>query len=399
MKNIVFLLKAFFVLALCMSSVEGISQIKVFSNGNTAVGPAGATPVWPLQVNGLADIKGKWLDVGKDSGSETSRIRLGFGRGSDGGSAFDLISDDSNYPVYGFRFVRFADGRTQTIHRGVQPFDFRTNEAANINFFTTNAFRMRVTAAGDLGVGTGTPNSKLHVAGDISYAGGILVSDKRLKTNIQRYTSGLDELMNVKSYTYNYNGMAEIDSDKLQFGVMAQEFQQVEPDAVTSWKYNETDYETDEVLSSEDYLAVNPASIQYMVVNAVQEQQEIIESQQNQIEDLNQKIDDLSAKLELLLESNTSLHINDTDKGALSQNYPNPFNENTAIGYYIPESAKNSEIRFFDITGKLIETKEIRELGKGEMDVEITSNTSGVYSYQLVIDNIVVDTKKMTLTK
>jgi len=43
----------------------------------------------------------------------------------------------------------------------------------------------------------------------------------------------------------------------------------------------------------------------------------------------------------------------------LSQNYPNPFNGQTAIAYHLDRAAQNVSVRFFDVNGNLIESRNL----------------------------------------
>lgn len=72
----------------------------------------------------------------------------------------------------------------------------------------------------------------------------------------------------------------------------------------------------------------------------------------------------------------------------LNQNYPNPFNSFTVISYELPNSAF-VELRIFDITGKIVETlvKEQRTAGKYNHTYDASKLTSGIYFYQLLVNN------------
>lgn len=72
----------------------------------------------------------------------------------------------------------------------------------------------------------------------------------------------------------------------------------------------------------------------------------------------------------------------------LNQNYPNPFNSFTVISYELPNSAF-VELRIFDVTGKIVETlvKEQQTAGKYNHTFDAYKLTSGIYFYQLLINN------------
>jgi len=84
----------------------------------------------------------------------------------------------------------------------------------------------------------------------------------------------------------------------------------------------------------------------------------------------------------------------------LEQNYPNPFNPSTKIRFSIP---KNSiiQLKIFDVLGRIKEISINERLNPSEY--EFTFNAfnypSGVYFYQLIADNYIIDTKKLVLIK
>ncbi len=84
---------------------------------------------------------------------------------------------------------------------------------------------------------------------------------------------------------------------------------------------------------------------------------------------------------------------------SLSQNYPNPFNPATTISYQIPQTELVT-IKVYDVLGREVATLVNEEKTAGSYEVQFTGNglTSGIYFYQLKVDNF-VETKKMILLK
>jgi len=79
----------------------------------------------------------------------------------------------------------------------------------------------------------------------------------------------------------------------------------------------------------------------------------------------------------------------------LNQNIPNPFEENTVITYMIPKNFREAQIIFTSITGEVIKTAEIKQAGKGQVNVFAKDISKGVYTYTLIVDGKPIDTKKM----
>ncbi len=85
---------------------------------------------------------------------------------------------------------------------------------------------------------------------------------------------------------------------------------------------------------------------------------------------------------------------------SLEQNYPNPFNPTTKINFSIPSESK-VQLKIFDSLGRLVKTILNEELAAGNhtIDFDASSLSSGVYFYQLNVNNKWVQSRKMTLLK
>ncbi|MCJ8276408.1 MAG: tail fiber domain-containing protein, partial [Bdellovibrionales bacterium] len=84
-----------------------------------------------------------------------------------------------------------------------------------------------VNNSGHVGIGSATPTAKLDVVGDIHYTGTITdVSDRRLKENIEPLENGLEVIRQIPTYSFT---MKEDEDQTLEYGVMAQDVQEVAP--------------------------------------------------------------------------------------------------------------------------------------------------------------------------
>jgi len=84
---------------------------------------------------------------------------------------------------------------------------------------------------------------------------------------------------------------------------------------------------------------------------------------------------------------------------ALSQNHPNPFNPTTTIHYELPLEGFVT-LKVFDVLGNEVATlvNERKEEGRYQITFDASSLSSGVYIYQVRINDF-IDTKKMILMK
>lgn len=93
------------------------------------------------------------------------------------------------------------------------------------------------------------------------------------------------------------------------------------------------------------------------------------------------------AQMDVLLEKNNII--------VLGQNTPNPFTESTVINYSIPRSFGRAQLIFTATNGEVVKTADIKVSGKGQVNVFASDLTSGLYTYTLIIDGKVIETKKM----
>jgi len=359
-----------------------------------------------------AAVRGNFLNVGQDAGAAAAYVRIGSGRTASGIAAIDCIGTTA-YPLYGFRFGYTGAGSSIMFHRGTNPFLIQASEAASIYFRTASTNRVAITSTGRVGIGITAPDAStlLDVNGAIGYNGTLVnTSDKRLKTNEQKFAYGLDEVLALSPMYYNYNGKAGTDSEQTHVGIYAQDLRKVAPELVGEFKYEETEIEVIEngqevevkenVKSSpQTYLNINESSIKYMLVNAVKELQEVIETQDEKIATLEERL----AKIEATPSNGTTgTHINhqsielEGSDAYLEQNQPNPFNTQTLIKYYVPADATEALLNVVDMTGRVIHSERVAT-GTGELRMKAGTVAAGTYTYSLIVNGQVLDTKRMVI--
>ena len=85
---------------------------------------------------------------------------------------------------------------------------------------------------------------------------------------------------------------------------------------------------------------------------------------------------------------------------SLEQNFPNPFKHSTTINYSLPQSYRSANIVVTDISGRVFKHQSLHS-GPGASHIKIDTGhmSAGVYYYSLYVDNVLVDSKKMIVTK
>lgn len=234
-------------------------------------------------------------------------------------------------------------------------------------------------------------DGNVKVVGTVTATTVTTTSDLRLKNNIRQIENGsLNKIMGMNVVRYSLknqevntlesteetNYLYNTDSDILKqehIGLIAQELKQIYPELVNE--------------GEDGYLSVNYIEIIPILIKSIQE--------------LKTKVD--------VLENDAAKSIQrgneKTDIGGLSlqailyQNEPNPFTENTTIEFIIPGSVRNAVLYIYDMNGHQIDGRTISERGNTSLTIQGSSLDAGMYLYSLITDGVVVDTKRMILTK
>ncbi len=196
-------------------------------------------------------------------------------------------------------------------------FQFDHNGATNTLFLRSacpaETFLMTFQRQGNVGIATDAPTAELSVNGTANKTGGgtwAVFSDRRLKKDISKFTEGLDFIKQVRTVNFSYNDkMAEIWGEDLQNknriyqGVIAQELQEIAPDMVreVNPESENNPEDADYVATTtkgETFLEVDPNKFTYALINAVQEQQVMIEELKKQQADTQKELQRLQSLLE-----------------------------------------------------------------------------------------------------
>ena len=84
---------------------------------------------------------------------------------------------------------------------------------------------------------------------------------------------------------------------------------------------------------------------------------------------------------------------------SLGQNMPNPFTGSTSINYTIPQAFGRARLEVSDMSGRIIKSVMISSAGRGNMNMDASGLSSGVYNYTLYVDEKMISTKQMVLTR
>lgn len=226
----------------------------------------------------------------------------------------------------------------------------------------------------------------------------VAVSDERYKKDIQSIDNALEIINKLEGRTYFWK-CDEFRENKFnntkQYGFIAQELQKVVPDAVA----------TDE----NGFRCVNYDMIIPILVQATKEQHKTIDAYSKEINELKLLLDNLQKQVTELKtaqltqstagsaapSASATVDLSDKNTIVLNQNVPNPFAESTVISYHIPTDFARAQIHFLTADGVVIKTMDVAEKGRHSLTVFANDLSHGVYTYKLIVDGKVIDTKKM----
>jgi hypothetical protein len=232
----------------------------------------------------------------------------------------------------------------------------------------------------------GSGTVKLNINGVSKALAYFATSDQRFKREIKTISNASEILSKLEGKTYFWKTEEYKDkgfSTLRQYGFIAQELEKVVPEAVA----------TDE----NGYKSVNYDMIIPILVQNAKEQAAEIKDLQQQLDELKEVVKSLASNHAAGTNGTGAQSVTLSDKNAviLNQNVPNPFAESTVVNYMIGQDFVKAQIIFTTSDGKVIKSVEIREKGAGTLNVFSDDLSNGLYSYSLIVDGKVIDTKKM----
>lgn len=259
------------------------------ANNNTAFGLNALQAATTGQFNGAF---GAYAGYSLQSGSHNVFVGNSAGYSNENGSQNTFIGQYAGYGNLGSGNVfigRYAGGNETSSNK---LYIANTNTSSPLIYGEFDNAELQFNgdvlpgATATYTLGSSTNRWKVIYANN----GTIQTSDRRLKTNISNVSYGLEEVMQIRSVSYNWK---QDSLGKTKLGFIAQELEQVIPEVVHM---------------AEDSLGtrgVNYAELVPVLVRAIQEQQQIIEAQQSVEVSQNERLQALEARL-IYLEHHTS---------------------------------------------------------------------------------------------
>ncbi|HTL81807.1 MAG TPA: tail fiber domain-containing protein [Bacteroidia bacterium] len=274
---------------------------------------------------------------------------------------------------------------------------FTVNNVSNIAGLTEYGIYASATTASP-NYWAGWFQGNLNVNGTYYMNSSVFASDRNLKTNIDSITNALNIIEQLKPKTFDFDQTVHPQmrlSDAHQYGLIAQDVEPILPDLVSEATFPaQYDSLGNQTSASFTYKTLNYNAFIAILIRGMQEQNAKIDSLENQMN----SCCEMNARTANNNTNQTDVTLTNSESVVLDQNVPNPFAEQTTITYNLPSTTKKAQMMFYDVQGKLIKVVDLAGTGKGQLNVFADDLSNGVYSYALVVDGQVSDTKRMVKT-
>jgi hypothetical protein len=245
--------------------------------------------------------------------------------------------------------------------------------------------------------------------GDVYSTGNYWGSDAILKENVTPLTNAMNIINQIspKTFTYKTNQYPQMNLPTgSQFGMIAQDVESILPNLVKEVVQPEVLDTAGNVVNA----ALTFKSLKYeafipILIQSVKELGQSNAQKDSVINSLNDRLTLLESAVTQCCQQNggakivNTINVELSNDAVLYQNIPNPFGEETTINYFIPENTGNAKIIFFDMYGQSMKDVQLTTTGSGNIHVDSKNLASGIYSYSLLIDGKIIDTKKMVKSK
>lgn len=266
------------------------------------------------------------------------------------------------------------------------------------------------------GTGTGSYSTtpSFYVTGEgqtYSRLGYLQSSDSINKENISTLPATLPKIKALRGVVFDYKAdkeetlpstlsrsttssdpiaqQREQEKERKRIGLIAQEVEQVLPEVVRTLP------DGSKGIMYGDIVAV--------LIEGMKEMQDSIISLRQELNEIRQILNGPGnyAPALQLGDGENALGSNTLGQGEaeLYQNTPNPFNRETEIGYKLSKQLSSASICIYNLNGQQLKKYPLgMDSRKGKVMVSASEFAPGIYIYSLVIDNQVIDSKRMTLT-
>ncbi|MDR2009370.1 MAG: tail fiber domain-containing protein [Bacteroidales bacterium] len=234
--------------------------------------------------------------------------------------------------------------------------------------------------------------------------GGYFGSDITLKQNITPIEGVLGKVMSLNGVRFQYkdenkekNDMELMNEEDFRLGFIAQEVEKIFPEVVKDMP------DGTKAMSYTDLIPVLTEAIKEQQVQIEQLQRRLDAccktSSENTLPTNNSPLERDYETKDVENQQKSSIVTGSIENAKLFQNAPNPFSMNTEVYFEIPQSSTSAQLLIHDMQGVEIKSYMITTKGTGTIIIQGSELLAGMYMYTLLVNNAIVDTKKMILTR
>jgi len=280
-------------------------QLTDDANNGIFIEDGGNVGIGTLNPGFLLDLSGQGLNQGPITSTDNILARFeqsanaagggiqikGFRNTANASSFIDLRNETTDGGGSEYILGRLAGVNVDIGEQGALA--FYTNAGGTSNSGLTE--QMRISSAGNVGIGMTNPTYKLHVNGRIRTNAINETSDGRLKKDVKKIMNATELVKALDGVTYYWRTdefpNMELE-DKLQYGLIAQELEKVIPELVNT--------------DSEGWKSVEYTHLVPILLEALKEQQAMVETLQEENASVSKKLENyasLVSDIELLKEA------------------------------------------------------------------------------------------------
>jgi len=222
-------------------------------------------------------------------------------------------------------------------------------------------------------------------------------SDSTTKENILPLGNAISILKQINGYSYYFKA-DKSKTRQREYGVLAQEVEEILPGLV--------------ITSSDIKLVTYDGFIPFLIEGIKEQQteievlQKIVFAQEVELAELRKEFKELQEIVSQYCGNPKSLQISTLTeeqpypqkKAILYQNTPNPFSANTEIACNLSEATKHAVLYIYNIQGVELKSYPLTQMGLNTITINGSELSAGIYLYTLVVNNEIIDTKRMILT-
>ena len=381
--------------------------------------------------NGLQPINFTIFNIGGDFSGQDAFYSIGVRGTADfvtqaakqaiGGAFFARGNNNQNIGVTGI--ANNSSGSNYAVQGaavGVSGVNYGGNFTASGGINNYGIYATSLPSSGGVG-----PNYAGYFNGDVIFTSYFGPSDINLKTNIDSIPNAMSIINQLKPKKFDFKTSSYPQmglSTRKQYGFIAQDVETVLPElvgqAVQPAVLDSIGNITTPALT---YKTLNYQAFTAIIMKGMQEQQKslankdsVINSLKNKDSILDYRLTSLESAVNTCCNSRSMIQNNNSNQSSptnstsaidvnlkngqsivLDQNSPNPFSEQTTINYFLPDNVVKAQILFYNAQGILIQSVDLKEKGKGSLNVFAQDLSNGIYTYTLIVDGKVIETKKM----